>query len=166
MRSSRRGSLPGGHSKGLTMNKPTTGRLRRTTMLALACAAALVSVASVQARPMHATASEARTAPARTQCTLVITGASWRIRAGVPSGSISGDKYTLKARNMSCSSVRSLVSSFTRQANNGHIKGPRGYRCLSFATADSGDKLLYSGACMQPPHNDPFFEWGPKVPGH
>jgi hypothetical protein len=132
----------------------------------LALAALVFSVATVQARPIRSGDSKAATTPALVQCTIVISGAPWRIRVGVPSGSLSGDKYTLKARDVSCSSVRSLVSSFTKQKDTGQIKGPHGYKCISFSTAASADTLLYSGACMQPPHNVPFFEWGPKVPGH
>jgi hypothetical protein len=60
------------------------------------------------------------------------------------------------------------VVAFTHQPGRefGAFKGPNGFKCESFSTAASGDKLLYSGVCMKGPHNDPFFEWGPKVPGH
>jgi hypothetical protein len=64
--------------------------------------------------------------------------------------------------------VRDRVAAFTHQSGGefGAFKGPPGFKCKSFSTAASGDKLLYSGVCMRSPHNDPFFEWAPKVPGH
>lgn len=31
--------------------------------------------------------------------------------------------------------------------------------CKSFWTPNSGDKLLYGGACMHGPHAVPFFGW-------
>jgi hypothetical protein len=148
------------------MKRTITTHLRATATLALACATALVfAVATVQARPTHTAGAQAATA-ALSDCTIVISGAPWRIRAR---GILSGDKYTLKARDISCSSVRARVVAFTHKPGiqlGAAFKGPSGFLCKSFSTATSGDKLLYSGVCMRGPHNDPFFEWGPKVPGH
>ena len=139
-------------------------RMKVTAALVLACSAALlVAVTTSQARPAHSAASRAPTAPARSTCKIVIGGGPWRIRAHAAGGTVTGDRYTLVARNLSCSSVRALVTAFTHQRSSSRIKGPQGFRCTSFATGVSGDKLLYSDACMRPPHNDPFFEWGPKV---
>ena len=144
-------------------------RRKATAALALACSAALVfAVAAVQARPAHITGSRAA-AVAASDCTIVISGAPWRIRAGVPGGSLAGNKYTVKARNISCSSVRTWVTKFTNQQNPGvgkTLKGPRGFTCTSFTTPASGAKLVVAGVCAHPPHNVPFFGWGPKVPGH
>ena len=146
------------------MTRTIATRTKATATLALACTTALVfAVATVQAHPTR-TAGSRSAAAALSNCTIVISGAPWRIRVH----GLSGDKYTLKARDVSCSSVRAQVAAFTHQAGQefGAFKGPSGLTCKSFSTAASGDKLLYSGACMHPPHNDPFFEWGPKVPGH
>jgi hypothetical protein len=146
------------------VKRPSKTHLNATATLALACATALVfGVATVQARPTHTDGSRAADGSGETRCTLVISGAPWRIRAHTASGTLAGDKYTLTARNMSCSSLRSSVARFTHQQGSAQIKGPSGFKCVSFSTAASGNKLLYSGACMHPPHNDPFFEWGPKV---
>jgi hypothetical protein len=147
--------------------KRTTGtRIKATITLALAFATALVfAVATGQARP-ESIANSLTSAAALADCTTVITGAPWRTRAHVTGGFLSGNRYTLKARDVSCSSVRSRVAAFTKQNGSARITGPAGYRCRSFSVAYSGDKLLYSGACMRGAHNDPFFEWGPKVPGH
>jgi hypothetical protein len=147
------------------MKRTTSIRIKATVTLALACATALVfAVATVQARPTHTARAQAATA-ALSDCTIVISGAPWRIRAH---GILSGDKYTRKARDISCSSVRARVAAFTHKpgVQLGAFKGPSGFKCKSFSTAASGDKLLYAGVCMHPPHNDPFFEWGPKIPGH
>jgi hypothetical protein len=147
--------------------KRTIGtRIKATTTLALAFLTSLVfAVATVQARTAGIAGSLTATA-ALSDCTIVITGAPWRTRAHVAGGFLSGNRYTLKARDVSCSSVRSRVVAFTKQNGSARITGPAGYRCRSFSVAYSGDKLLYSGVCMRGPHNDPFFEWGPKVPGH
>jgi hypothetical protein len=148
------------------MKRTTSTRIKAATTLALAFATTLVfAVATVQARPTSIAGSLTATA-ALSDCTTVITGAPWRTRAHVAGGFLLGNRYTLKARDVSCSSVRSRVAAFTKQNGNARITGPAGYRCRSFSVAYSGDKLLYSGACMRGPHNDPFFEWGPKVPGH
>ena len=137
--------------------------------LALACTTALVfAVASVQARPTHTAGSRAATA-ALSDCTIVITGAPWRIRAHVAGGSLAGDRYTLKARNVSCSSLRAWVAMVTKQRNPGFgaaIKGPPGFSCQSFTPPFSGAKLVAEGECTHGPHNNPFFGWAPKVPGH
>ena len=146
------------------MTRTIATRTKATVALALACTTALVvAVAAVQAQPTR-TAGSQSAAAALSNCTMVIRGAPWQIRVH----GLSGDKYTLKARDVSCSSVRAQVAAFTHRAGLefGAFKGPQGLTCKSFSTAASGDKLLYSGACMHPPHNDPFFEWGPKVPGH
>ena len=99
----------------------------------------------------------------------MISGAPWRIRAGVPGGSIAGNKYTITARNVSCSSLRTWVTRFTNEQNPGigqSLKGPRGFSCKSLTTPASGAKLVVAGVCLHPPHNVPFFGWGPEVPGH
>jgi hypothetical protein len=56
---------------------------------------------------------------------ILITGAPWRIRAA--GGSLAGDKDT-------------IMPDFT---------------CRSFSTAASGDKRLYSGACITHPTTSP-----------
>ena len=133
--------------------------VRTATTLVLTCSTALVfAVATVQARPTH----EAPTTVALSTCKIVVTGTPWRIRAA--GGSLAGNKYTIAGKGISCSAARSWVAKFTRQPDTGKINGPRGFNCRSFSTAASGDKLLYSGACMHSPHNIPFFEWAPKVP--
>jgi hypothetical protein len=148
------------------MKRTTNTRIKATITLALACSTALVfAVTTVQARLTRSAGSKATTA-AMSKCTIVISGAPWRIRAG---GTLSGDKYTLAAENMSCSSVRSWVAAVTLRRGTmlgQTFNGPPGFKCKSFSTANSGDKLLYAGACMRSPHNVPFFGWGPKVPGH
>ena len=147
------------------MTRTIATRTKATATLALACTTALVfAVATVQAHPTR-TAGSRSAAAALSDCTIVISGAPWRVLAG---GVLSGDKYTLKARDVSCSSVRAQVAAFTHQAGHelGAFKGAPGFKCKSFSTAASGDKLLYSGVCTHGPHNDPFFGWGPKVPGH
>ena len=120
-------------------------------------------MATVQAHPTR-TAGSRSAAATLSNCTIVISGAPWRIRVH----NLSGTQYTLKARDVSCSSVRAQVAAFTHRAGLefGAFKGPSGFTCRSLSTAASGDKLLYSGVCMHAPHNDPFFEWGPKVPAH
>ena len=146
------------------MTRTIATRTKATITLALACTTALAfAVATVQAHPTRTAGSQAAAA-ALSNCKIVITGAPWRIRVH----GLSGNKYTLKARDISCSSVRAQVAAFTHRPGleMGAVKGPTGFTCKSFSTAASGDKLLYSGVCMHPPHNDPFFEWGPKVPGH
>jgi hypothetical protein len=137
-----------------------TTPIQRKLAAALTLASALTlafAVATVQAHPN-------RTAAATTNCTIVITGAPWHVRVH----NLSGDKYTLKGRDISCSSVRAQVAALTHRPGLefGSFAGRSGFKCKSFSTAASGDKLLYSGVCMRGPHNDPFFEWGPKVPGH
>ena len=157
----------GGKPKGTTrMRRRTSIGMRVTTTLAFVFATALVfAVAAVQARPATTARSLAATT-ALSDCTIVITGAPWHTRAHVVGGILSGNRYTLKARDVSCSSVRARVVAFTKQKATFRITGPAGYTCRSFSVAYSGDNLLYSGACMRGPHNHPFFEWGPKVPGH
>ncbi len=148
------------------MTRMTVTRMKASVMFATACTTALVfAVATVQARPTHSGAAHSG-AEAVSNCTMVISGAPWRIRGRV---NRSGNTYTLKGRDISCPSVRARVVAFTHQngAELGTVKGgPAGFTCRSFSTAASGDTLLYSGVCMRPPHNDPFFEWGPKVPAH
>ena len=144
------------------MNRTIATHMKATATLALACTTALVfAVATVQAQPARTAGSQSA---APSNCTIVISGAPWHIRVH----GLSGNKYTLKARDVSCSSVRAQVAAFTHRAGLefGAFPGPSGFKCKSFSTAASGDKLLYSGVCMHGPHNDPFFAWGPKVPGH
>ena len=130
---------------------------RPLTMLALACSAALAfAVTTGQARPAAATTTTV------SSCKIVITGASWSIRTA--GGSVAGNRYTLAGEGMSCASARTWATKLTHQQGTSPIKGPAGFNCKSFSTAASGDKLLYSGACMRLPHNIPFFEWAPKLP--
>lgn len=115
-----------------------------------------------------AATSRAATSPTPSKCTLVIRGAHWSIRE--PRGRISGNKYTLAARNVSCSSVRRWAVKLTHVKIKGSgqqglgqtLNGPAGYKCRSFSEAASGDDLVYTGVCLHPPHNDPSFEWTPK----
>ena len=148
------------------MKRTTSTRTTAAATLALACTTALVfAVASVQARPTHSAGSKAATA-AMSKCKIVISGAPWRIRTG---GTLSGDKYTLAAENMSCSSERSWVAAATHRRGTTFgqtFNGPPGFKCESLSTPGSGDKLLYEGTCTRGPHNVPFFGWAPKVPGH
>jgi hypothetical protein len=131
--------------------------------LALACSTALVfAVTTVQASPTHTAGSYAATTVALSTCKIVVTGAPWRIRAA--GGSLTGNRYTIAGKGISCSTAGAWVTKFTHQQDTGRIKGPPGFNCRSFSTAASGDKLLYSGACMRAPHNTPFFEWAPKLP--
>lgn len=147
------------------MKRTSRMHLNAIATIVLVCSMALVfGVTTVQAHATHSTRSGLAMDSALTHCTIVLSGAPWRIRAS--GGSLAGVRYTLKARGVSCSSMRTWVTRFTHQQNNGTINGPGGFTCRSFSTAASGDKLLYSGVCMHPPHNVPFFEWGPKVPGH
>ena len=146
------------------MTRTIATRTNATVTLALACTTTLaVVVSTVQAHPARA-AGFRSAAAAPSNCTIVISGAPWQIRVH----NLSGNRYTLKARGVSCSSVRAQVATLTHRAGLefGAFKGPPGFTCKSLSTASSGDKLLYSGVCMHPPHNEPFFEWGPKVPGH
>jgi hypothetical protein len=153
----------GGNRERATMKRTITTAVRTAATLALACSTALVfAVATVQARPTHTTRSQAATTALST-CKIVVTGTPWRIRAA--GGSLAGSKYTIAGKSISCSAARSWVTKFTHQPDTGQIKGPAGFNCRSFSTAASGDKLLYAGACMHPPHNIPFFEWAPKIPG-
>jgi hypothetical protein len=148
------------------MKRTTSTGIKATVTLTLVCAAAFAfATTSAQARPTRSAGSKAATA-AMSKCTIVINGAPWRIRAG---GTLSGDKYTLAAENMSCSSVRAWVAAVTHRRGTmlgQTFSGPPGFKCKSFSTANSGDKLLYAGACMHGPHNIPFFGWGPKMPRH
>jgi hypothetical protein len=145
------------------MKRTITTRLKATATLALACATALVfAVTNVQAQPTHNAAARTATAAALSTCKIVITATPWRIRAA--GGSLTGNRYTLAAKGISCSAARTWVTKFTHQQDTAPIKGPSGFTCTSFSTAASGDKLHYSGACMHPPHNTPFFEWAPKIP--
>jgi hypothetical protein len=131
------------------MKRSTSTRVKATATLALACTTALVfAVATVQARPTHTAGPQAATA-ALSDCTIVITAAPWRYL------SLAGNKYTLKARAISCSGVRARVLAFTKQKDTGHIKGPADFTCHSLSTTATGDTLLYSGVCMHGPHNDP-----------
>lgn len=102
-------------------------------------------------------------AQAASRCKIVVKGAHWSIRSH--SGRISGNMYTIVAEDMSCYDGYFAVERFTHQKGTGlgqTLKGPRGFKCHSFSEPASGDKLVYSGVCLHPPHNMPFFEWGPK----
>jgi hypothetical protein len=138
------------------MKRPISIHRKATATLALAWSTTLVFAVTVQAQPT-------RTAGALSSCKIVITGTPWRIRTA--GGNLAGNKYTLAGKGISCSAARPWVTRFTKQKDTGQIKGPAGFTCRSFSTAASGDKLLYSGVCMHPPHNTPFFEWAPKLPG-
>ena len=144
------------------MNRTIATHMKATATLALACTMALVfAVATVQAHPAR-TAGSHIGGPVqlhdRDQRRPLAHPRSWPLR----------NKSTLKARDVSCSSVRAQVAAFTHRAGLefGAFPGPSGFKCKSFSTAASGDKLLYSGVCMHGPHNDPFFARGRKVPGH
>jgi hypothetical protein len=145
------------------MKRTINTQMKATATLALACSAALVfGVTSAQARPTRNAAPRATATAALSTCKIVITATPWRIRAA--GGSLAGNRYTLAANGTSCSAARTWVTKFTHQQDTAQIKGPSGFTCRSFSTAASGDKLLYSGACMHAPHNIPFFEWAPKMP--
>jgi hypothetical protein len=145
------------------MNRTISTHTKATAMLLLACLTALVfAVTSVQARPTQTAGTRAATAATVSTCKIVVTAAPWRIRAA--GGSLAGDKYTIAGKGTSCTSARTWVRRFTHQQDTAQIKGPPGFTCRSFSTTTSGDKLLYSGICMHPPHNIPFFEWAPKIP--
>jgi hypothetical protein len=90
---------------------------------------------------------------------IVITGAPWRIRAA---GGTRGRQAHDRGQGHFLFLSAYLGGEFTHQQDLGQITGPSGFTCRSFSTAASGDKLLYSGACMHPPHNIPFFEWAPQ----
>jgi len=89
----------------------------------------------------------------------VIQGAHWSVRE--PGGRISGNKYTVTARGVSCSSVRAWVVKFTHVKIKGSgqqglgqtLKGPAGYKCHSISEAVSGDDLVYAGVCLHPPQS-------------
>jgi hypothetical protein len=154
----------GVNRQGATMKRTISTFVRAAATLTLACSTALVvAVTTVQAQPAQKTGSQAAAIAAVPTCKIVITAAPWRIRAA--GGSLAGNRYTIAGKDMSCTSARTWVTRFTSQQDTGQIQGPAGFNCRSFSTAVSGDKLLYSGACMHPPHNTPFFEWGPKMPG-
>ena len=138
-------------------------KLARTTLALTPVAALLLGTSVGQARTTQSHGSVVQNARV-SQCSIVVSGAPWHARAA--GGRISGTTYRLVARGMSCSSVRDRVIAFTHQPSTARIKGPAGFTCRSLSTSASGDNLLYSGVCMHPPHNQPFFEWGPKIPGH
>ena len=144
------------------MNRTT--RARAGAALALAFSSALVlAVTTALAGPAGTVASRAGTGQTISKCSIVVSGAPWRIRAG---GTISGDTYKISAHGMSCATARPWVQKFTRQSNPGVgkvLKGPRGFTCRSWTTPASGAKLVVSGVCTAPPHNNPFFGWGPKT---
>lgn len=154
---------PPAETEGPGMERTINTQMKATVALALVCSTALIFAAtSAQARPTHNAAPRAATTVALSSCKIVITATPWRIRAA--GGSLAGNRYTLAARGISCSAARTWATKFTQQPDTAQIKGPSGFRCRSFSTAASGDKLLYSGACMHAPHNIPFFEWAPKMP--
>ena len=146
------------------MKRSTNTTMKATATLALTCSTALIfAVTSVQAQPTHNAATRAATTPSLSSCKIVVTAAPWRIRAA--GGSLAGNSYSLAAKGISCLAARRWVTKFTHQQDTAQIKGPAGFTCRSFSIAASGDKLLYSGVCMHAPHNIPFFEWAPKMPG-
>jgi hypothetical protein len=143
-----------------------TSRARAGTALALAFSSALVlAVTTAWAGPAGTVASSAGTVQTISRCSISVNGAPWHIRAA--GGNISGDTYTISAHGMSCATARPWVLKFTRQSNpgvGGILKGgPRGFTCRSWTTPASGAKLVVSGVCTAPPHNNPFFGWGPKA---
>jgi hypothetical protein len=108
---------------------------------------------------MAATGSQAATAHAASECRIVFEGAHWSIPA--PGGRISGDKYTLAARGISCHEAYFSAEKFTHATVNVSgqtLKGPRGFRCISYS-----EPVPYTGVCTHPPHNHPFFGWAPKT---
>ena len=148
------------------MKRTARTRARAIGILAIASMAMLVfAVATLEGRAT-ALAGSMTPAAVMSKCSIVITGAPWRIRTGA---TLSGDRYTLAAENVSCSSERRWVIAATHQHGKTFgqsFSGPLGFKCQSFSTAGSGDKLLYQGTCTHGPHNVPFFGWAPKVPGH
>jgi hypothetical protein len=134
----------------------------------VALAAPIVVLSALATTFAPVSSLRAATAQAASQCKIVITGAPWHIR-----GNGSGDKYILAAEGMSCFSVRARVIRYTHEAGapfDGLMRGPTnelqrpfGFWCHSFRVAASGDNLQYSGVCRHPPHNIPFFEWGPQT---
>lgn len=148
------------------MTRTIATRMKATATLALACTTALVfAVATVQARPTHTSGSQAATVHAISKCSLVISGTPWHIL-----GTTSGNKYTITAHGMPCSGLaRTWVLKFMNLRNPGvgkTVPGPSGFTCRSFTSPASGAKLLITGVCAHQPSNNPFFGWGPKVPGH
>jgi hypothetical protein len=145
------------------MKQTISTHIKAIAMVLLVCSTALVfAVTSVQAHATQTAGTHAATAATVSTCKIVITAAPWRIRAA--GGSLTGNRYTIAGKGISCSAARTLVTRFTHQQGTSPIKGPAGFTCRSFSTATSGDKLLYSGICMHPPYNTPFFEWAPKIP--
>jgi hypothetical protein len=134
-----------------------TIRTRTGAVLVVVCAATI-------ALGVTAAAQGGSTSQAVSRCSIVVSGAPWRIRAA---GTLSGHEYTVSAHGMPCSTARSWVLKFTSQHNPGigqALKGgPSGFSCRSWTTPASGAKLVVAGACMRPPHNNPFFGWAPKV---
>ena len=66
---------------------------------------------------------------------------------------------------MSCTAAKpwALKLMQLKIAKFGHtLTGPKGFKCHSFATPASGDKLVYSGVCLRGA-GVPFFEWAPKT---
>jgi hypothetical protein len=145
------------------MRRTIDTQMKATATLALACLTALVfAVTNVQAQPTRNANSRAATTAVLSTCKIVITATPWRIHAA--GGSLTGNRYTLATKGITCSAARTWVTKFTHQQDTAQIKGPSGFTCRSLSTAASGDKLLYSGVCMHAPHNIPFFEWAPKMP--
>jgi hypothetical protein len=134
--------MTGDHRRrGAAMGAPVSILLATTTLVA-------------------ATSSRAAAAHPASKCEIVVKAAPWHIHA-----SGSGDKYTVAAEGMPCSSARRWVAQFTHETGKGlgmTLKGPSGFLCESFSEAASGDDHVYAGVCRQPPHNLPSFEWAPK----
>ena len=149
------------------MKRTITTQLKAAATIALASATALVfAVTSVQARPAHSAGSRAASA-ALALCTTTVTGATWRDReAGKTMAA--GNKYTVSAGGMSCSSAGAIVVALTHRHGMRYgqaFKGPRGFACKSLALPQLGT-LQVAGRCMHLPNNHPIFSWSPKLSGH
>ena len=105
------------------MKRIINTQMKATATLALACSSALVfAVTNVQAQPTHNANPWAATTAALPTCKIVITGIPWRIRAA--GRSLTGKRYTLAAKGISCSAARAWVTKFTHQQDTAQIKGP------------------------------------------
>lgn len=137
-------------------HQPTATLAALVTLIAV-----LVTLATIRA---PVSAAHAATAHAASTCRIVITGPHWRV--GFPGHYRSGSQYIVTAVGTSCSSALPSVRKFTRQkgTHGGEtLKGPSGFKCTSESSAASGDKLIYAGICLHPPHNAPFFNWAPRL---
>lgn len=143
---------------------PNTSRTGSTKLLRAATLATSASVLlAMTTALLPVSGSQAATAQAASKCKLVVIGAHWSIKSH--SGRISGSRYTITGRGMPCSSARASVIRFTHQRGTGPgqiLRGPSGFNCHSLSGAASGDRLVYEGVCLHPPHNNPYFGWAPK----